>query len=380
MFNETSLKAALHHLSSLVDYQSFYEHYTKTQEISSSNDLFKFLDELKSHLVAIEKWNDELELTLKLIKEQSYIIKHNKSSSPLFSIDQSKKINDTWLTDFEIELKQCLTGDTSTEDIKPRRYKTITEKRWLFELNIAKSNQVYHKYSHFNHPLVNYYFSDILFNSKKFNEGLPILKEGIRSVCSYPIHYWNNEAGIEGATWLIGDLLYLLGNKLPNANLISIKIRLLKLFFLYASRYICMTESNYKSIDFYSNRARIVKGNFFDFIGIFGLGVNPDIQYMSDTYLAYFVAQKFSLSSIPMFEQLLWDSLKMYEHGSHIPNTSGGYKEIEEKTWGELVKIGEIRSLVLANKLLKEFENYELNISNPEINIIFAYLTEKKFM
>lgn len=377
MSNETNLKAALHHLSNLVDYQSFYDHYAENQEVSSSKDLLKFLDELKSHLVAKEKWNEELELTLKLIKEQSYIVKHNKSSSPLFSIDQSKKINDTWLTDFKIELESCLTGNTSIEDVKPRRYKTITEKKWLFELDIVKSNQVYHKYSHFNHPLVNHYFSDILFNSKKFEDGLPILKEGIKSVCSYPIHYWNNENGIEGATWLIGNLLYLLGNNLSNVTLINSKIKLLKLFFLYATRYICMSESNYKSIDFYSNRARIVKGNYFDFVGIFGLGVNPDIQYMSDMYLAYFVSTKNSLSGIPMFNQFFKDSLKMYQHGSHIPNASGGYQEIEERTWGELIKLGERRSLTLGNELLKEFENYELNISNSDISIIFDYLTKK---
>jgi hypothetical protein len=68
----------------------------------------------------------------------------------------------------------------------------------------------------------------------------------------------------------------------------------------------------------------------------------------------------------------------MYEHGSHIPNSSGGYKEIEDRTWMELVRDGEIRSLILGDKLLKEFESYELNLSNSTIDNIFKILDETK--
>ena len=121
-----------------------------------------------------------------------------------------------------------------------------------------------------------------------------------------------------------------------------------------------MTKSNLKSVDFYSNRARIVKSNYMEFIGIFWIGVNPDIQYISDMYLAH------------------QTGMKMYRHGSHIPNSSGGYQEIEDRTWMELVRDGEIRSIMLADKLLKEFENYELNISNSTIDNIFSILFETK--
>ena len=68
----------------------------------------------------------------------------------------------------------------------------------------------------------------------------------------------------------------------------------------------------------------------------------------------------------------------MYRHGSHIPNSTGGYQEIEDRTWMELVRDGEIRSIMLADKLLKEFENYELNISNSTIENIFRILAETK--
>lgn len=378
MSNDENLRAALQHLIGLEEHNIFYESYLSTQEIKTSTDLDKFFNAFKSHLDSLAKWNDELELTLKVFREQSEIVKHQKSNSPLFSINNSRRLNDTWLSEFQKEFQQCLTGDQFVEEIKPERYKTITENLILYGVDGKKLSVVYSKYSEFNHPYVNYRVSSVLNNAKNFSNGLPILKEGIKSIASYPNHYWNNECGVEGAAWLIGDLLYLAGSSLDDNNLRNEKIKLLKLLFLCMSRYICMTHSNIKSIDFYSNRARIVKGNYMEFIDIFGINVNPDIQYMSDMYLAYQISLDNNLTAIPSFKQFMWDSLKIYQHGSHIPNSSGGYKEIEDRNWMELVRNGEIRSLFLGDKLLKEFENYELNISNSTIDTIFDLLAKTK--
>lgn len=376
MSNEENLKAALQHLISLDEHQDFFDSYKVKKEIKTSDDLDEFFNMFKNHLSNLGKWDSELELTLSIIKEQSDIIKSQKSNSPLFSIIHSRKLNDSWIFEFIEEFNKCMNGDIFVEEIRPRKYKTIIEKKMIQGVDGYKLSDLYTKYSDFNHPYVNHSIASALYNSKDFSNGLPILKEGIKSIISYPIHYWNNEFGIEGAAWLIGDFLYLLGNSFEKLNLKNEKIKLLKLLFLYMSRYICMTQSNLKSIDLYSNRARIVQGNSMYFIEIFGFGINPDIQYMSDMYLAYQISLNNNLTIIPSFKQFFWDSLKMYEHGSHIPNNSGGYKEIEESSWMELVHKGEIRSLMLGDKLLKEFENYELNISNTIIDQLFNHLSE----
>lgn len=378
MSNEENLKVALHHLISLEEHQAFYESYIEKNEIKTHEQLDEFFNVFKSHLSENGKWDAELELTLKIIKEQADIIKHQNSTSPVFSINKSRKLNDSWLSVFQKEFNQCLTGDKFAEEIKPRRFKTITENIILHGVDGTKLSEVYSKYSEFNHPYVNFQVASVLYSAKNFSGGLPILKNGIKSIVSFPNHYWNNEHGVEGATWMICDLLYLTGSSFETLDLRNEKIKLLKLMFLYMSRYIYMTQSNMKSIDFYSNRARFVKGNYMEFIGIFGLGVNPDIQFISDMYLGYQVAMKNQLTSIPSFMQLMWESKKMYEHGSHIPNGSGGYKDIEDRTWMELVRDGEIRSIILAERLLKEFENHELNISNSTVDNIFYHLTETK--
>jgi len=378
MSNDENFTCALAHLIRLDGFTEFYESYTAQKEIKTSEDFDEYFSLFRTHLIEKGRWNNDLEITFNIYKEKKSVYIHELSTNPIFSINKAIKLNDNWLIDFQREFADCLSGDTFAEEIRPKRYKTITENIILYGVDGSKLSQLYLKYADFNHPYVNYQVASVFYNAKNFSAGLPILCNGIKSIVSFPNHYWNNESGIEGATWMIGDLLFLLGNGLQKMELENERVKLLKLLFLYMSRYICMTQSNLKSIDFYSNRAQIVKDNCMDFIGIFGLGVNPDIQYISDKYLAYHVSSKNNLTGIPDFMQFMWDSKKMYDHGSHIPNNSGGYKEIEDRTWMELVRDGEIRSIVLAGKLLVEFENYELNISNSTIDKIFEYLIETK--
>ena len=140
-----------------------------------------------------------------------------------------------------------------------------------------------------------------------------------------------------------------------------------------------MSKDNLLSIDAYSNRARIVRDYKYQFMGIFGIGVIPDIQYISDKYLAYTTATKNNLVGQP-FTQLMWDSMKMYRHGSHIPNSSGGYQETEDATWMQLVQRGHLRSINLSEKILEEFENYELNFTNSEIDLICEIALKKNII
>ena len=236
MSNEENLRAALQYLMSLEEHHDFFEIYQKDKEIKTSADIEAFFNAFKAHMVEIGKWNNELEISLKILNEQSDIIKHQKTDSPIFSVNKSRKLDDSWIIEFQKEFQQCLTGDQFVEEIKPRRYKTITENLILYGVDGVKLSEVYSKYSEFNHPFVNYSVASVLYNAKNFSNGLPILKEGIKSIASYPNHYWNNEFGIEGASWMIGDLLYLLGKLLDENNLRNEKIKLLKLLFLYMTK------------------------------------------------------------------------------------------------------------------------------------------------
>lgn len=377
MDNDDLLKTALNYITSHNEYPNFKEKYTVNQFTTYQHLVDLFLA-FKKHLTDLGKLDGPLELTFKIFDEQAIKYQIQSTQSPLYIIDKSRRLNDKWIPDFEKDLNQCLTGEKFSKEIKPKRYKTITENIVLIGVDAQKLYNVYHNYSEYNHPYVNYQVSSILYNAKNFSDGLPILYEGIKSIASFPNFYWNNIYGVEGATWMLCDLLFLSGNGFYKLQLETERLKLLKLIYLYMSRYIYMTNSNLKSIDFYANRARIVKENYAAFMTIFDIGVNPDIQFISDMYLAYKVSMEYQLTAIPCFMDLMWESVKMYEHGSHIPNGSGGYKDIEDRSWMELVSIGEIRSIELANRLRQEFESCSLNISNTTINKVFNYLRENK--
>lgn len=129
---EENLRVALQHLIGLEEHTSFYKNYIQKQEIETSTNLDDFFGAFKSHLNSLGKWNDEHELTFRIIKEQADIVKHQKSQSPIFFINNSRKLNDKWLSEFHIEFKDCLTGDQFVGEIKPKRYKTITENLIIF--------------------------------------------------------------------------------------------------------------------------------------------------------------------------------------------------------------------------------------------------------
>jgi len=95
MSNEENLKAALQHFIGLNEYHGFFENYQKEKEIKTSADLEAFFNEFKSHMINLGKWDNDLEITLKIIKEQSNIVKHQKTDNPIFFVNESRKLNET---------------------------------------------------------------------------------------------------------------------------------------------------------------------------------------------------------------------------------------------------------------------------------------------
>ena len=111
------------------------------------------------------------------------------------------------------------------------------------------------------------------------------------------------------------------------------------------------------------------------FVPIFGVGVNPDIQFMSDKSWANHIAQEYGIEM--MTQQCYWDSSKMYQHGSLIPFGSIGYNEIEDATWGELIERGRIRAEETANRLYQDYRNGKFQLSIDELESVMTILKNK---
>ena len=128
-------------------------------------------------------------------------------------------------------------------------------------------------------------------------------------------------------------------------------------------------------INYLSIRADLVYDYRNMFAHIFPMGVNPDIQFMADKYMADAYAQQFGLGIIT--KDCFYDSLKMYQHGALTPNYSGGYQDIEDATWSELIERGTSRAYNIAYTYFNEYINGNCQLQTEEINTIISYLVKK---
>lgn len=376
---DRGFKSTLGLLFSIPEFGDFFEEFSLKHKIECKDDLQLLTDKFKEYLSKKREVAEEENILFKHLIECAENEVYANSKLKIAIINRVKIPNETFLNEFNTDFQAIKTDDLFFEQTNKGKYKTVNEFISLHGVDGKGLFELYEKYKDFNHPFIYDLISEPLIQAKNFSNGIAVLKKSLNYALRYPNYFWDSLRGVDSCATSLYRLQFLLGKDglmELNKTINNFEIKLLKLIFLYLSRVIYMSDNNLLSIDAYSNRARIVRDYPYQFMGIFGLGVIPDIQYISDKYLAYTTATKNNLVGQP-FQQLMWDSMKMYRHGSHIPNSSGGYQETEDATWMQLVQRGNLRSINLSEKILAEFENYALNFTNSEIDYICNYATQK---
>lgn len=376
---DKGLKSSLGLLLSIPEFEIFYKDFSLEKKVEGKLGLYLFIETFRGHITKKREISEEENILLKHIIECAENEVYANCKFKISNINKVKIPNEAFITEFNKDFQAIKTDDLFFEQINKRKYKTVKEFISLHGVDGKGLFKLYEKYKDFNHPYIYDLISEPLIQAKNYSNGIAVLKKSLKYAFRYPNYFWDSIQGTNACATSLYRIQFLLGKdgiRILNKTINNFEIKLLKLIFLYLSRVIYMSDSNLLSIDAYSNRARIVRDFKYQFMGIFGLGVIPDIQYISDKYLAYSTATKNNLVGIPWI-QLMWDSMKMYRHGSHIPNSSGGYQETEDATWMQLVERGNIRSISLSETILTEFENYELNFTNSEIDYICNYAIEK---
>ncbi len=376
---DRGFKSTLGLLFSIPEFGDFFEKFSLEHKIECKDDLQLLTDKFKEYLSKKREVVEEENILFKHLIECAENEVYANSKLKIAIINRVKIPNETFLNEFNTDFQAIKTDDLFFEQTNKGKYKTVKEFISLHGVDGKGLFELYEKYKDFNHPYIYDLISEPLIQAKNFSNGIAVLKKSLNYAFRYPNYFWDSLRGVDSCATSLYRLQFLLGKDglmELNKTINNFEIKLLKLIFLYLSRVIYMSDNNLLSIDAYSNRARIVRDYPYQFMGIFGLGVIPDIQYISDKYLAYTTATKNNLVGQP-FQQLMWDSMKMYRHGSHIPNSSGGYQETEDATWMQLVQRGNLRSINLSEKILAEFENYALNFTKSEIDLICDIATKK---
>lgn len=349
----------------------FYTYCQNKEIIDFDNELwFKILQE-KLALFMAEVNTDSLEIG---DGERLYIT--------LGQFNPNLKLNESDLDEFIQEWESRKTGQRQYTDEQSRRYKS--SEIWLYEV-YTYDDIFLERYKHAAHPLIQSTIGKALIAGGE-HKGIGYLFNALTRAVVMPNMYWHNDRAIIGyieAIWEIIRLCKLskISGDEENINEPQLFYNLLRLLFLYMSRYIELNSNNIKTADIYSNRAEL----FYFFPTImqtlfcnYGFHVViPDLQFSSDKYLAYETASKTCPELVSEFYlQCLWDAMKMYRYGNlNYFTIDGGYTEIEDAGFlEEIVPRCKMRSRIVAQRIFDEDSKGNVYLTKMQIRNLFGYV------
>lgn len=122
----------------------------------------------------------------------------------------------------------------------------------------------------------------------------------------------------------------------------------------------------------YVNRAELVSHSWAHlFLPLFQ---NPELLYISDLYHAHHCNETAMFNSEVSGNNYYMQSLTYYQNGSLWPNDTGGYVDIEDKTYGQIVREKEIESIMNAQSFMQEIIKSQDFLTFSDIAAIFSLI------
>lgn len=329
-------------------------------------------DTLEQHLARFEEHRQRTQpltsyerMLLQIVREK--IAAYTREQvPPILYVNPIQKEDESIVTEFDKDFNASKTGNFTSILAEKQHYRTWTEHYLCYEI---KDDGLIEKYEDACHPLVYIMLSRMTGLAGATDHWYRYLNRALGYAQYYPNRYWHSFYGMYGCATAVWELYYYLDKWTDVFKRDKqFEIRVFKLLYLYLTRSIVLGETDKMAqvLDLYANRANLcydkpdlVQCMFLDA----GEIVIPDIQYISDSYLAYETAARHCMGPIAM--QYHHNSKKMYEYGSlsNVGCDDGGYKIIEDASWIELVKRGKIRNLSIGNILYEEYRQGKLDLN-----------------
>ncbi|WP_298453837.1 hypothetical protein [uncultured Prevotella sp.] len=358
------------------------------------SDINQYVAEFQTYCEGKQIPNFDNELWFKILQEKIALFKA-KNKTEFYQIGDKErlyitlgqfnpylKLEEYDLEDFIEEWESRRTGQRKYTDEQSQRYKSYRES-WLYEV-YTYDKAFLEKYKHAAHPLIQSTIGKALIAGGE-QRGIGYLFNALTKAVVIPNIYWHNERAIIGyieSIWEIirlSKLAHISGNE-KGIDEPLIFCKLLRLLFLYMSRYIELNPDKIKTADVYSNRAELfyffpteMKSLFMDSEFFF---VIPDLQFSSDKFLAYRTASQTCPELVSGFyKQCLRDSKKMYQYGNlNYPTIDGGYTVIEDAGWMEIIEICKMRSRVVAQQIYNQDSQGYIYLTKEQIEYLFSHI------
>ncbi len=244
-------------------------------------------------------------------------------------IDRSLCIDDSYVEDYIIKIQKAHNKDAKIIDLKsPWRTNGISLP--LYEIPIFSLNSIILEFKDKEHPYILADIASIYIYSQRFNDAINYLYRSVNLLIHFPNRFWNSDYGLAGAANTFRLLLLMC----PICHL-DLYRKLFAYDYMYLTKLACTTEDEVFQQDAYVNRASIVMNPLAK--TVLPIQINPELLYISDMYYAHYCNELAELISYSSRWKYNMKSLTYYQHASIRPNVSGGYVDIEDKTYDEIV-------------------------------------------
>lgn len=308
-----------------------------------------------------------------LLQELGLLLHQESMNEPVAEIttlDRSLCLDESKVFEYIVKQQKLASGDIKNVEYLRTPYKTKTKVLPFRHISPIDHDWLIIEYGGIAHPYILADIAGVLIYSKKIKESFDYLRRSVSLLTEFPNKFWNSELAIAGAT----NTFRLIRLMFPSHRLDQIALfrKIFKYNYLYLTRMACITRDELMEQTAYVNRAELVSHRCaYLFLPLFQ---NPDLLYISDLYHAHYCNETAMFNSVVSGKNYYMQSLTYYQNGSLWPNDTGGYVDIEDKTYGQIVREKKLVSIMNAQSFMQEIIKSQESLTSSDIAAIFSLI------
>lgn len=310
---------------------------------------------------------------VRLLQELGMLFHNENRNEPfadITTLDRSLCLDESKVFEYIVKQQKLASADIKNVENLRTPYKTKTKVLPFRHISPIDHDWLIIEYGGIAHPYILADIAGVLIYSKKIKESFDYLRRSVSLLTEFPNKFWNSELAIAGAT----NTFRLIRLMFPSHRLDQIALfrKIFKYNYLYLTRMACITRDELMEQTAYVNRAELVSHRCaYLFLPFFQ---NPDLLYISDLYHAHYCNETAMFNSVVSGKNYYMQSLTYYQNGSLWSNDTGGYVDIEDKNYGQIVREKKQVSIMNAQSFMQEIIKSQEFLTSSDIAAIFSLI------
>lgn len=310
---------------------------------------------------------------VRLLQELGMLFHNENRNEPfadITTLDRSLCLDESKVFEYIVKQQKLASADIKNVENLRTPYKTKTKVLPFRHISPIDHDWLIIEYGGIAHPYILADIAGVLIYSKKIKESFDYLRRSVSLLTEFPNKFWNSELAIAGAT----NTFRLIRLMFPSHRLDQIALfrKIFKYNYLYLTRMACITRDELMKQTAYVNRAELVSHRCaYLFLPLFQ---NPDLLYISDLYHAHYCNETAMFNSVVSGKNYYMQSLTYYQNGSLWSNDTGGYVDIEDKNYGQIVREKKLVSIMNAHSFMQEIIKSQEFLTSSDIAAIFSLI------